>query len=253
MGTDAEGRIAVLRAIHDGQSLSILAVWGDATGSGEPRDWNWDAQKKNYSPNDKPKEDIERRSWILDPRSRQYYLLETPTDLFAVKFCIGGSPKACMMSGEEGVFDVWEWRAGWSHVSGYADDRKLTISRTDPGSKEVKVYSLPGMKNVIYMLWQNDAGDLPYVLTPRPTRPQGPAMPGIKAQNPTGSAGDVLAEAVYQNKTWMLELWRALDTGHDDDYPIKGRGPHDFSIALTDDQEGAEHFTSDLISLYLDR
>lgn len=217
-----------LRAVHDGRAISLLAMWVDPTESGERLEWRWSQP------------------------SGKYYEVMEPTDMFAAKLCISGSQKACMMTGEEGVYDVWQWRAGWSHVSGHADDRTLTISRTPPEAGEAQAYPLGDTGEAVYMLWRNDEGDMPYEFAPRPMQFKRPLMPGIKSREATGSAGDVLAEAVYQEGAWMLELWRLLETKNADDYQIKGSGPHKLSIAVGNGQEGPDHYTSEMIYLELD-
>jgi hypothetical protein len=250
-GTSAlsEGIDVTLYAIHDGRAISFLAVWPDSTGSIERRRWVFDPETRQYNANVSPIEALERRSWVWNDKTRQYFMLETPTDFFAFKFCISGSPRACMMTGEEGVYDVWQWRAGWSHISGFADDRRLIISRERPQAGEFRSYPTKGL---VHLQWIEDRGDLPLSTVARPTAFKRNTMAAIQASKPTGSAGDVLAEAIHEDYAWWLEVWRLLDTGHEDDYQFKGRGPHPFSIALTDGTEGQQHFTSDLINLYLD-
>ncbi|MBI1784600.1 hypothetical protein HYR69_05595, partial [Candidatus Sumerlaeota bacterium] len=261
MGSGDEAWSVDLKAVHDGRALSLLAVWADGSAPGERVTYTVDPKFRKRKPGE-PEDDLaqERVSWVWDNHSRQYFRAETPADLFAVKFCLSGSSKACMMNGDEGTYDVWEWRDGWSHITGYADDRKLIVTRKQPASGPYNAYPIPVMlsssspdaEDMIYVQWEEDAGDLPYEFTPRPLRFERPIMPGIRARTPSGSAGDVLAEAIHQQGTWALELWRLLKTGHDDDYQLEGKGPHAFSIAVTDGQEGQAHFTSDLIYLYLD-
>lgn len=219
---------AELRAVYDGTFISFLAIWPDRTPSEE------------------------RLMWVWDAASHKYYSRETMTDLFAFKFTIKGANKACMMTGEEGVYDVWEWRAGWSHIFGYAEDKTLSITRTQPTSGEFSTIPSRDPRVLIYLQWKDDEGRPPYKKTPRPARLEQPMMFGIKASEPSGSAGDVLAEEVYQNRHHNLEVMRKLKTDHDDDYQMEGKGPHVLSIALTNDAEKEAHYTSDLIYLYLD-
>jgi len=233
---DEGARTVTLRAVHDGRAISVLAIWDDPT---ESRD---------------------RSMWVWNDDSNQYFRLDTPCDLFAMKFCIEGAEDACMMSGGEGVYDVWEWRGGWTHLTGYAEDQVLRITRTRPDSGQFKQYPIGGPAAIgsglptdsIYIHWMPDKGDLPYQWVPRPKRRERAVMNAIRAQQPTESTGDVLAEAVYQNGGWALELYRTLTTGNDDDYAIKAHVPHMFSIAITDGQEGAQHLTSNLIRMKLE-
>lgn len=236
MTNDDGSRTVTLRAVHDGRAISILATWHDPT---ESRD---------------------RSMWVWNDKSNQYFRLDTPCDLFAIKFCIEGSEDACMMSGGEGVYDVWEWRGGWTHLTGYAEDQVLRITRTRPDSGQFTQYPLGGPAELgsglptdsIFIHWMPDKGTLPYEWVPRPRRRERAVMNAIRARPPTESTGDVLAEAVYQDRGWALELYRTLTTGQEDDYAIKANVPHKFSIAITDGQEGSQHLTSDLIRMKLE-
>jgi len=221
----------IVRAVHDGVRLSLYAWWPDSTDPGE------------------------RRLWIWSNPSQSYFQREVSTDSLALKFCIQGSPKACMMSGEDGIFDVWHWRSGWNHLFHFANDRKLTISTTPIDDPNAKVFSGFVRGSNVYLLWEEDEGNPPYAPVPRPRFHGRSSHFAIKATTPSGSQGDILAEAVYNDITqsWFIELARFLQTGHDDDYQFVGRGPHAFSLAITNDNDGQEHFTSDLIYLYLDQ
>lgn len=220
----------VLRAVHDGQAISIFAHWLDDTRS-----------------------DAESRAWVWSLRSEAYFLQESPNDMFAMQFSIAGSPDACMMSGKEGVYDVWQWRSGWNRVFGYAEDRKLTISRTAPPDwAEAQMYRTRGGGPPIYFHWEEDIGRAPYRYVDLPRERAGHLVPGIRARSPTESAANVLAEVVQDPSGYALELKRALVTDFDDDYQMIGPGPHWFAVAVTDDDQGQAHFTSELIQLYLE-
>lgn len=219
---------AEIRAIHDGASICFLVIWPDPTQSQE------------------------RRMWVWDDSSRRYFLREFNTDWMAFKFPISGSKTACMMTGEEGVYDVWQWRDGWSHVSGRAEDRRLIISRTEPESGGAAAYPSREPGVMIYLKWIEDEGQPPIELRDRPRSFERPVTYAFKAAHPTGSAGDVLVEAVYQQKNHALEIMRALRTGHEDDYQFEGKGPHPFAISVANEDDGEGHFTSELIWLYLD-
>jgi hypothetical protein len=240
---------AELRAIHDGSSICFLVMWPDRTPSEE------------------------RRMWVWDEDGRQYYLREFLTDSLAFKFHLSGAQEACMMTGEAGVYDIWQWRDGWSHVFGYAEDRRLVISNIPPVADEAGDEESPPQRSAemplaaapqatlypatqngspVYIRWIEDAGSKPYDLTPRPRRHERPTVLGVRATEPTGSQADVLAEGIHQNGMHIVEIMRALKTGHEDDYQFEGSGPHLFSIAITDNDENESHYTSELIYLRLD-
>lgn len=219
-----------LQAVHDGGWLSVLARWPDTTEATEIS-----------------------RAWVWSAPSTQYYLRELPTDMFAMKFALSGAQQACMMTGEEGVYDVWQWKSGWNRVYGFADDRKLVISRTEsqlPGF--TRSFPLAPGEPPIFLTWIEDAGDPPYQMRGRPRSRGNLNEFGIVARPPSGSRADILAEGIYQESGYFLELKRALNTGFEDDYTFEGKGPHPFAIAVTDNDEGQAHYTSELIDLYLE-
>jgi hypothetical protein len=218
-----------LRAIHDGKSLGLLAFW----------------------PDDTPIDPYER-SWVLAPGNEHYALYELPPDTFAIKFRLEGAETACMMTGEEGVYDLWQWRAGWSNISGYADNSRMFITRTPPESGKFSTYLSPVGGPPIYIQIVPDEGRPPYELAGRPQEKRYRVVPGLAPQNPTGSQADVLAEGLHQGGVYFVEFKRDLITGHDDDFQFEGRGPFSFSIAITNDGGGQSHFTSDLLRLRLE-
>lgn len=217
-----------LRAVHDGQYLSILAIWPDRTES-DPR-----------------------RAWIWDSGSRHYFLRENETDMFAFKFRLSGDEEACMMTGAEGVYDMWLWRGGWSHVFGLAEDMTLTLSRTPPDSQPFHTYIVGDSDRHVFIQWTPDRGQPAYEPIGPPKQFTGRTQYAIRAAYPTGSRGDVLAESIHQDRSQLLEVRRALKTGHPDDYAFEGAGPHVFAIAVADSAEGAEHYTSGLIELFFE-
>jgi hypothetical protein len=253
-----ETRRVVLRAIHDGAAVCFLAIWSDASGRGRVQPFE---VRSSRDPNAPPRvvagADDARRAWVWAERGQGYNLQEMETDLFAFRFPIAGPAEACMLSGDEGISDVWEWRSGWTDRTsaptlpfGFAEDRLLIITRQHPQVESYKTYTA-GDGSRVYLRWLEDRGVPPYALTARPTQYQGRVVPGLIARGGTESQIDVLAAAVHQEGQWLLEIKRRLETGFSDDYQFRGPGPHAFAIALTDEAEGAEHYTSGLIDLYL--
>lgn len=222
--TGIERPISLL-AVHDGLTFSILAVWPDAS----------------------PANDASRM-WVWSRRSKQYFLEQSPTDTLSFKFALEGAQEACMMTGEEGVYDVWLWRSGWNDLFGYADDRRLIITNTPPEDGEARSYGAVG-GIPIYVRWVDDAGRKPYREIRRPRERKYARMPAIGPEPPTGSAGDVLARGFHHEGLYKVEIKRALRNPNKDDYQFRGKGPHYFSIAITDNDDGQAHYTSEMIRL----
>lgn len=218
----------VLRAVHDGQALGLLVNWRDRT----------------------PIVGHER-SWVRAPDADQYYLQELPPDTFSIKFSLSGDRDACMMTGREGDYDLWRWRAGWSNIAGFADDGRMLIRRSPPESGDFATYGGVVSGPPIYIQVLPDAGRPPYTLAERPRERSYHTLPGLTPQVPSDSQADILAEGLHQAGGYWVELHRLLKTGHDDDFQFEGDGPFYFSIAVTNDGEGQAHYTSDLLKLQL--
>jgi hypothetical protein len=218
-----------LRAVHDGQSLSILAEWPDRT----------------------PIDPYER-SWILPAEADHYFLREFPPDTFSLKFALSGADAACMMTGKEGDYDLWHWRAGWSNIAGYADDSRMLIRRTPPEAGDYKTYGGVVQGGPIYIQIVPDEGDPPYELAERPAEKSYHTLPGLAPQRPSLSQADVLAEGVHQSGRYFVEFKRNLETGFNDDFQMVGDGPFTFSVAITNDGRGQAHYTSELLRLTLE-
>lgn len=218
-----------LRAVHDGQALGLLLYWPDRT----------------------PILD-NQRSWVRSPEGSQYFLREFPPDSLSLKFSLSGSEAACMMTGEEGEYDLWRWRAGWSNISGYADDGRMLIRRSPPESGTFSTYAgvVPG--SPIYIQVLPDAGRPPYTLAERPRERSYHTLPGLAPQRPSESQADILAEGIHQAGSYFVEIQRLLETPYSDDFQFVGKGPFAFSLAITNDGEGQAHYTSGLLRLRLD-
>ncbi len=254
-----------LRAIHDGRALSILASWPDAT------------------------ETFTARQWVWDERRRDYSLLQLIVDQFEIHWAMTDDASFRWFDGRPARYDVWRWRAGWTNVSGYADDLQLGLvphqADVDPATIEGELYPVRGGTGaLVEMRWTPDPGIPGTVATARPMIREKTRLPGAEARQPIGSAGDVEALGLF-NLTepfkpkfwfssggeripgywfeddmdqplggfWFVEFHRALVTGDEDhDYQLRGKGPHRFAVGVADEVTGDDSLISRPIRLYLD-
>lgn len=247
-GKTAEERPVQLQAVHDGREISIMARWSDHTDTVTRRDWLWDDKREDY---------------VLE---------EYPVDQFAILWPLTKKASFDMLDGKAAAYDVWQWRARWSDIAGYADDRRLILKPHPKGTRPEQVQGplYPARRGMVEFCWEEDSGTPGIRPTHKPVSKINFHMPGGESAEAKGSAADVQASGVYtpmlrkaENKDntwkrnpdgdyWFVEFYRLLLTPYkDEDYQIKGRGPHFFAIAVFDNESGADHFVSGPIRLIL--
>jgi hypothetical protein len=246
-----------MQAIHDGRSLAILALWLDQT------------------------ESLERRSWVWQAAARQYGLLEAPVDQVAIEWPLAGDARACMLAGGSATWDAWLWRAGWTNLSGIAEDGRLIMTahppQTAPESVEGSLYpSLDGRER-IEVRFEADAGRPGVVEAPRPRQLDRPYMPGAVDSPASGSVADVEARGLYEtylsrtsqgywfdvNKKQLLRgsednvrgfyfvtfIRRLATDDVEGDIQLRLDQPAPFAVAIWDGATGGQHFTTAAIRL----
>lgn len=252
-GEFAETRPVQIKACYDGRALSLLVRWYDDHEALIGRYWTWNEQLSDYQ------------------------LQQFPIDQCAVLLPISKKSDGNPWSGKEGVFDAWHWRAGWSDLSSYADDRRLAVRRHPWGtsSSQVKgrLYPLDKRRGMVELEWIDDAGKPGTAATPKPMVRLQDRLTGAEMSEAKGSIADVPAQGVYTprlrnvpNKQeswryythgddWFVEFYRLLTTGskENDDCQLRGRGPFTIAIALWDNDSHDNFFITDPIRLTLDK
>jgi len=214
---DADNRLGtidvLLRAgVHQGR-FYLAARWPDRRADAVYKPWEW-------------RGDRYRRGKRLD-------------DMFAARFDLAGDYHSCMIADATYQVDLWLWSAGRSNPVGYADDLMQAI--TTRFTENAAEYTGPGGKTV-YIRKKRDAGTPAYTNT-RPDRRtfQGDKLPGVAWESPpTGSAADILAQGVWADGHWQLEMSRALVTGHEDDAELPLGALRVGAVAVFDRNSG-EH------------
>lgn len=221
-----------LRAIHDGASIYLLAIWQDSTADESHHSWTWD---------------VKAGQWVKG---------EDLEDRFAIEFPMGDSFHACMLSGVPYRSDVWHWKAARTNPAGYAHDKHhiISLDRTSDKAAEYKI----GKDKWVYVDRRADAGVSPFRAVPAPAAPIAPQNPAGPApaygpRDPTGSQADIRARGRHARGRWTLELERALDTRHEDDTKFEVGGTYRAAIAVFDHESDEDHRTSKLILLKIER
>lgn len=212
--------------VHDGASLYLLAEWPDATRDTEFQPWVWSPAEKSYA----------RDSRIDDGLAVLWYRGAPPAG-------------ACLLDGQPHEGDTWHWRAGWSEISGLAEDGWIHVSRerlpqstpypSRSGAGQVWVRRVadegePGWKFVVPIEY---AGDL---------------IPSYQSQPARGSRGDVRARGQWKDGRWTVEMVRRFQTGHPDDLPLQGSPVrHAVSFGAYDRGNMGDHTSSPAVHVEL--
>jgi hypothetical protein len=131
------------------------------------------------------------------------------------------------------VGDIWHWKSVRSGPEGYVDDQYLDDARWSEDNGGAGRHSDP-RDSGSYVNNVNEAGDAPAFMSPAgaagnywildsekvefaDTFEVGDEIAGIVVQRPTGDRGDIVAQAVYADGSWTLEMSRKLVTGSEFD------------------------------------
>lgn len=249
-GHTAEKRPVQLQAIYDDRAICIMARWPDHS------------------------ESVFRRQWAWNDKIEDYQLELQPVDQFAIMWPMSKNASFNMLDGKAATYHIWQWRAAWSDLSGFADNRRLVLKPhpkgTRPETCSGPLYPLPHGKKWIEFLWRDKSGIRGTRETPKPITQIKRLMPGGEAQDAPESSSDIYVSGVYspmlhpenreqttwkmdpQGDFWFVKFYRHLLTKDKAwDYQLRGSGPHYFAIAVFDNESGADHFVSGPIRLIL--
>ncbi|MBI4613478.1 MAG: DUF1259 domain-containing protein [Planctomycetes bacterium] len=164
---------------------------------------------------DESKDDASHKPWVWNASSGAYAEGPEREDMFTLAFQHTGAFTADMLSGEPGVWDVWQWKATRTNPQGYAMDRTHRYTPEKPEGKARSYTARDG--RTIWITRPEDAGDTVEKKQPAPEERASDRVPQYLPGTPSGSAADVRAKGVWADGWWTLELERKLDTGHADD------------------------------------
>jgi hypothetical protein len=181
-----------LRSLHTDTHVYVLARWRDET-----------------------RDDASHKSWVWNAASAAYEEGPDREDMFSLAFEHTGGFDADMLSGQTGVWDVWQWKATRTDPQGFAMDRTHRYSLEKPEGKAKSHTAKNG--TTIWIARPEDAGDTVERKQPAPKERRVDRVPQYLAGTPTASAADVRARGLWSDGWWTLECERRLDTGHADD------------------------------------
>ena len=253
-GAFSETRSVQIKACTDGRALSILVRWVDEHEAKVGRFWVWDDERGAYQ------------------------LEQYPVDQLAVLWPIT-PPRQFQDLG-------WKIR----RLRRLAMERRLerprrlrrrpppicsppSLGARSPANLRASFILWGRRKGLVELEWRNDAGVPGAVPMPRPVTFFKHRLDGIEVNEPLGSVADVRAKGVYtprlrsngegkkvwsyhpQGDDWFVEFYRLLVTASkdDDDYQLRGYGPHRFALALWDNSSNDSFYLTEPIRLVLAR
>lgn len=216
MGAGAPTKV-VLRALHTGDRLYVLATWPDPTRSDMRDPYVWDPKRKTY---DRPTE---------------------ADDQFALEFPISGDFRINMLTTSSYVADVWHWKAGRGNPAGWIDDKRHLIGNN--AGEDALVYELGGHETV-RIARPMDTGKRSYSVKEKPAKYAGDTIDSFEPKQPSGSLADIRGKGTHDGSSWTLEFSRKLATGHADDAVLDPNRDNVCAIAILDNELYWRHSVS---------
>lgn len=265
--TSGQSISAEVRAIHDGRTISFLIAWPDQT------------------------ESLITKAWVRNKPGDPWHTEEVLNDRLWLMFPLTKSASFDIYRGPDAQYDVWQWQAAWSNVSGYADDGRLVVKYrpgpNPPQDAESVVYPSADGKGYVEQLWRDDGGGPGTIAQnqPKPTEVHSVVPAGIANPYAGGGAIDVRAIGSYSRQdlnstttfwnsrgertpgywfgespteerpgSYFVKFHRLLRTASDEeDYQLSGPGPHPFAVAVIDNRAGNQPFISKPLELVIEK
>ena len=212
-----------VRAVYTAEHVYFLVTWPDST------------------------KDDTHKTWVWNVETQQYEVGPDREDVVALAFPVSGPFTANMLSGDEAVWDVWQWKAARTDPAGYAMDKRHVFTRTKPPGKAKVFVTAAG--HDIWIARPEDSGTSPEGKRPAPDTHAGDRVAQYVPQAPSGSAADIRAKGRWHEGRWTVEFARARDTGHPDDVNLLPLRSVQFGLAIFDREEHEDHSTSGRIEL----
>lgn len=225
-----KGKIALkLKVVYTDTDVFFLASWDDDSHDVVHKPYEWFERAKKYVKSDEKLE-----------------------DQFSLAFPVKGEFTADMYSNLDAEWDVWQWGSART-PHGWARDR-LHQYATEKPKKEIKGASVTEYASrdnkPLWIIRMDDKGTSAVKkIEKAPTKKTDDLVPAYEAVEPTGSCADVKAKGEWKDKTWTLELSRAVDTKNKDDVTFKTDKELPFAASIFDHDTETVHRTSKVLRL----
>jgi len=224
--TDKEGTNVLLKSVHTSTHVYFLVSWPDKT------------------------EDVTHKTWVWNATEKAYQQGEDREDVVALAFAHTGKFNSNMLSGVEGIWDVWHWKAARTGIAGYAMDKTHHYTQAKPDGK-AKDFHYKQDDDIIWIARPEDAGESVEKKQPAPTEFARQRVPQYVTGSPSGSAADIQARGVWNDGLWTVEFGRKLSTGYKDDTALAPGSTTKMSVAIFDREEDIDHSVLGVIDLTL--
>jgi len=243
-----DGPVVKMQAVYDGEYIAIRAEWADPTESLKNL-WTWDGAAFTKSGD--------------EDRLMMVFPIQNNAE-FASKGCAAAchnsseNPDEWWMGSDDQAltYDAWHGKSTRTYPVGYVDDKWWGVQE-DPADVESSRHGdakdSGGEKTNA-----NEAGDGPMFMNSEGPGPEfiltadavpldtsmlstGDVIYGYTLEKPVGSRGDIEANAVWANGTWVVVYRRLLNTGHDDDVSFSPPKPAPFGMSVVDNGGGLPH------------
>jgi hypothetical protein len=252
-GTFGEQEKVSIKAQYSDTHVYMLFRWPDNEKSmnrmyqynGE----NWGKTEGN--------EDRFNIAWDIGESSPNFYMMGC---MASCHYMMTDEPYMATNYSDEKL-DLWHWKSQRTDPAGYADDQFIQ-SEVDFSADEITGRKADDKTGGSYVSnWDSEMqrplyapSDGNYIkrgllktdaveITDYSIFKEGDMIPREILERPTGSRGDISAEAEWSDGYWTLMLSRALETENSDDVGFDIDETYPFAVSVHDNGHGIEHLT----------
>lgn len=260
-----------LRALHDGESVFVQAVWRDPTEDRQNMPWKktaggWEHLVSSFA---------DETVYYEDKFSLVFPV--QPSPLFdavgCAMTCHAGGGRAYGFKSSPDLLDVWHWKATRTDPCGQLDDKywnsdgpdaKTAGRHGDPkeaggyeanwtSQEDTRPAFLPASGDAVVRggLLKEKSSSLTPELEAK--IPEGAIVPGMVVSPFVGDRGDVACSSTYADGKWTLRIRRKLDTGSEFDVAFQPGGTYSFGCAAFDHASKRHAYNAETYRLRLEK
>jgi hypothetical protein len=237
-----------LRAMHDGDSVYIMARWRDDARSETKSAWEY--KEGGWL---KAKGDEDRIAFAFDMNADGFYLNG------CTALC---HDNAMGTKAEDQHADLWHWKAARGGQNGQCDDQHFAGGKNGrPDDSGKSAYETNADGESPKWVWKEGVeksifnADSSRELREDFKPAEGYTVPSVRLREPEGSRSDVKSAAQWSDGWWTVVLKRKLDSGNKDDVKFVTGESVSFAFAVMNNtgvKSGTEHAKSPLLTLTLE-
>jgi len=237
-----------MRAFYTDSDLFVRLSWPDASRDDSMRQWEFDGAVWS---NTGEMEDGFGIAWYPVQGDSDFTCSRAcHIDDFGVRGSNFHATNKMKLAADGDWLDLWNWKAGRTGKSGFADDRYIDLQGMH-GDVAGEIFN----ENSVLMSQKREQGK-PFSVNDTPVcdgegipisekyREPGETAPGYLTERPVAGRADVIASALYEDGRWTVTLRRALNTNDSKDVRFSPGGSGiSFGLSLMDNTL-FEHYAS---------